>query len=94
MPEDFGTRPDCLSCFSTNLARLTAEMAIHHPGIENIDTPALFIFPELAALLNFRLIKMNCACCKKARRLVGKPCVNFHGRLLGAWDNADLASSP
>jgi hypothetical protein len=25
---------------------------------------------------------------------VGKPCVNFHGRLLGAWDNADLASSP
>jgi len=26
-------------------------MAIHHPGIENIDTPALFIFPELVLCL-------------------------------------------
>ena len=39
--------PNCLSCHSMNLGRFPAEIAIHHPGIKNIDKPAVFVFPEL-----------------------------------------------
>jgi hypothetical protein len=30
-----------------NLGSFPAEVAIHQPGIENIDKPAVFVFPDL-----------------------------------------------
>lgn len=37
----------CKSCGSKNLNRFTAEIAIHFPGPDNIDRPAIFVFPQL-----------------------------------------------
>jgi len=38
----------CTLCGSGNLGRFAAETAIHSVGMENVDTPAVFVFPELA----------------------------------------------
>ncbi len=37
----------CKSCESVNRYKFRAEIAIHLPGIENIDQPAVWVFPEL-----------------------------------------------
>jgi hypothetical protein len=42
----------CKSCGSVNQSKLTAEIAIHFPGLENLDRPAVWVFPELVVCLD------------------------------------------
>ena len=42
----------CKSCGSENLSGFNGELAIHFRGLENIDEPAVFIFPELIICRN------------------------------------------
>jgi len=42
----------CKSCGSTNQGKFTAEMAIHFPGLKNIDKPVVWVFPELMVCLD------------------------------------------
>jgi len=42
----------CKSCHSENLAKFNAEVAIHFPGLKNINKPPLFVFPELMVCLD------------------------------------------
>jgi hypothetical protein len=42
----------CKSCGSDNQSKFTAEMAIHFPGLKNIDKPVVWVFPELVVCLN------------------------------------------
>jgi hypothetical protein len=42
----------CKSCGSVKQSKFTAEMAIHFPGLKNIDKPAVFVFPELVVCLD------------------------------------------
>lgn len=37
----------CKSCGSENLKGFNSELAIHFRGLENLNEPAVFIFPEL-----------------------------------------------
>lgn len=41
----------CKSCGGVNLRKFPAEIGIHFPGFKNIDVPAIWVFPELAACL-------------------------------------------
>lgn len=38
----------CKSCGAVNRRMFTAEIAIHSPGLKNIDMPVVWVFPELA----------------------------------------------
>ena len=42
----------CKSCGATNQNSLSAEMAIHVPGIENLDRPTLWVFPRIVVCMN------------------------------------------
>ena len=42
----------CVSCGSVNQSKFTAEMAIHFPGLKNIDKPVVWVFPELVVCMN------------------------------------------
>jgi predicted nucleic-acid-binding Zn-ribbon protein len=42
----------CKSCGSKNLGKFTGEIAIHFSGLENINEPHVFVFPELLVCLN------------------------------------------
>ncbi len=42
----------CKSCGSVNQSKFTAEMAIHFPGLKNIDKPVVWVFPELVVCLD------------------------------------------
>ena len=42
----------CKSCGSKNLGRFNGELAIHFRGLENINEPAVLIFPELIICLD------------------------------------------
>jgi hypothetical protein len=42
----------CTLCGSGNVGRFVAETAIHFQGLENINKPAVFVFPELAVCLH------------------------------------------
>ena len=42
----------CTVCGSANLGRFAAETAVHSVGMENINKPAVFVFPELAVCLH------------------------------------------
>jgi hypothetical protein len=42
----------CKSCGSVNQSKFTAEMAIHFPGLKNIDKPVVWLFPELVVCLD------------------------------------------
>lgn len=42
----------CERCKSTNVRRLRAEICIHFLGLANLDTPGVFVFPELIVCLN------------------------------------------
>src|SRR5882762_5081950 len=42
----------CKSCGSVNQSKFTAEMAIHFPGLQNIDKPVVWVFPELVVCLD------------------------------------------
>ncbi|MGA8983931.1 MAG: hypothetical protein WA690_21805 [Candidatus Acidiferrales bacterium] len=37
----------CNSCESVNQKKFTAEMGIHFIGLENIDKPTVWVFPEV-----------------------------------------------
>jgi hypothetical protein len=41
----------CKSCGSINQSKFTAEMAIHFPGLKNLDKPAVWVFSEIAICL-------------------------------------------
>jgi hypothetical protein len=42
----------CSRCESDHGAQFPAEIAIHFPGIENLDKPAVWVFDELATCLD------------------------------------------
>ena len=42
----------CKSCGSVNQRTFTGEMAIHFPGLKNIDKPLVWVFSELAVCLD------------------------------------------
>jgi hypothetical protein len=42
----------CKACGSENLGKFGGELAIHFPGLKNIDEPAVWVFPELAVCLD------------------------------------------
>jgi|HubBroStandDraft_6_1064221.scaffolds.fasta_scaffold54550_3 hypothetical protein len=43
---------NCKSCGSVNQITFAAEMCIHLLGLENIDKPAVWLFPELLVCLD------------------------------------------
>jgi hypothetical protein len=42
----------CRSCETANQGKFTAEIAIHFPGLKNIDKPVVWVFPELLVCLD------------------------------------------
>ena len=42
----------CLSCGSTNESKLTAEIAIHFPGLKNLNKPIVWVFSEIVVCLD------------------------------------------
>jgi len=41
----------CESCFSSRLSKFPAEISIHVPGLKNIRTPTVLVFPQLQVCL-------------------------------------------
>jgi hypothetical protein len=41
----------CKSCGAVNRRKFTAEIAIHSPGLKNVDLPVVWVFPELTVCL-------------------------------------------
>ena len=42
----------CKSCGSVNQRKFSAEMAIHFLGLNNIDMPVVWVFPEVVVCLD------------------------------------------
>jgi hypothetical protein len=42
----------CKSCGSLNQSTFTGEVAIHFPGLKNIDKPIVWVFPKLVVCLD------------------------------------------
>ena len=42
----------CKSCGSVNLRKFSGEIAIHFPGLKNIDKPVVWVFPKLFVCLD------------------------------------------
>jgi hypothetical protein len=42
----------CKSCGSNNLGKFLGEIAIHFPGLNNLDMPIVWVFPELVVCLD------------------------------------------
>ena len=42
----------CKSCGSKNLGSFLGEMALHFPGLNNIDTPTAWVFGEVSVCLD------------------------------------------
>jgi hypothetical protein len=42
----------CKSCGSDELGKFIAEIAIHFPGLKNIDKAHVWVFPDLLICLN------------------------------------------
>jgi hypothetical protein len=42
----------CKSCGSLNQGKFTGEVAIHFPGLQNIDKPIVWVFPKLIVCLD------------------------------------------
>lgn len=42
----------CSACGSDKKARFTAEIAVHIPGLNNLDRPHILLFPELSVCMN------------------------------------------
>jgi hypothetical protein len=60
----------CKSCRSNQRKKFTAEVAIHFPGPENLDQPAIFLFPKLSICLQCG--KAEFAVPESELRLLGK----------------------
>lgn len=50
----------CLSCGSENQTEFPSEISVHHPGLENVDTPTTMVFPKLLTCMKcgFTAFKM------------------------------------
>jgi hypothetical protein len=42
----------CKSCGSINQSKFRGEIAVHFPGLKNIDMPIVWVFPELLICLD------------------------------------------
>ena len=42
----------CQSCQSTSQIELPGEIAVHFPGRENLNTPHVFVFPDVVFCLD------------------------------------------
>lgn len=42
----------CKACGSDKQAKFTAEIAVHILGLNNLDKPHLFVFPEISVCMN------------------------------------------
>lgn len=42
----------CKACGSDKQAKFTAEIALHIPGLNNLDKPHLFFFPEILVCMD------------------------------------------
>lgn len=42
----------CRSCGSVNQSKFSGEMAIHFPGLRNIDKPVVWAFPTIVVCLD------------------------------------------
>ena len=42
----------CAGCRSEKCRKFTAEVAIHFPGLEDLNRPIVWVFPELFLCLN------------------------------------------
>ena len=42
----------CPMCSSRNQRKLNGEVALHHPGIENLDAPIVWAFPGIQVCLD------------------------------------------
>jgi hypothetical protein len=42
----------CKTCGSDKQSKFTAEVAIHFPGLEGLNRPIVWVFPELFLCLN------------------------------------------
>jgi len=42
----------CKSCGSDNQKKFSAEMSMHFSGLQNIDKPVVWVFPEVAVCLD------------------------------------------
>jgi hypothetical protein len=47
-----GTEMSCKSCQSQNWRNLNGEIAIHFPGLEGLDKPLVWVFPQLLVCLD------------------------------------------
>jgi hypothetical protein len=47
-----GVGMPCKSCGSVNLRKFSGEIAIHFPGLKNIDKPVVWVFAELVACMD------------------------------------------
>jgi hypothetical protein len=42
----------CLLCASANQGEFGTEILVHFPGLKNLDTPPVWVFPKLPVFLN------------------------------------------
>ena len=42
----------CKSCGSGNQSKFCGEIAVHFPGLKNIDKPIVWVFPEVVVCLD------------------------------------------
>ena len=42
----------CKACQSPNWRQFTAEINIHFPGIRGIDTPTVWVFPDMSVCMD------------------------------------------
>ena len=42
----------CKSCQSENEGTFNGEMALHHPGLEGLQEPIVWVFPKVSVCLN------------------------------------------
>jgi hypothetical protein len=47
----------CRSCGSGNRLKLRAEIAVHFPGLEGLNKPIVWVFPELLVCLDCGIVE-------------------------------------
>jgi hypothetical protein len=46
-----GSGMPCRSCGSLNQSKFIAEIGVHFPGLQNLDKPVVWLFPELVVCM-------------------------------------------
>jgi hypothetical protein len=49
----------CKECGSVRQKKLSAEINLHFPGIEGLDKPTVWVFPEVVVCLNCGFAKFS-----------------------------------